>query len=93
MLVANMLVFLRFLEVLDGLERSGRPVGAISSYFRQHPTSWCRAMTERQKLTINEATTMSTRAYMFRMPEHLGLCLSDPREFNTPEDVFKALPN
>ena len=34
---SNSLVFLGFVEVQEGLERSGRLVGTISSYFRRNP--------------------------------------------------------
>ena len=39
-----------FLEVRQGLERSGRSVGRTSSYFHRNPTSWCRVMTKKQKI-------------------------------------------
>ena len=41
----RILVVLRFLEALEGLERSGRLVGKISSRFRRNPISWYRLMT------------------------------------------------
>ena len=54
------LVSLRFLEVLEGLERSGRLIGTISSYFHRNPTSWFRLLTKRlKKLRIKKATTIS----------------------------------
>ena len=36
--VSKMLVFVRFGEFLEGLERSGRLMGTISFYFRPDPT-------------------------------------------------------
>ena len=41
----NILGFWKFLEVLEGLKSSGRPVGRISTNFRPNPSSWCRVMT------------------------------------------------
>ena len=35
---SNILVFLWFLEVLEGLARSGRLIGIISFYFHRNPT-------------------------------------------------------
>ena len=42
----NNLDFLSFFWTLDGLERSGRPVGIISTYFRQKRSGGFRAMTK-----------------------------------------------
>jgi len=43
------LVFLRFMLVLNGLKSSGRPVGTISTYFRQKRSGGFRAMTKKPK--------------------------------------------
>ena len=48
--------FLRFLWTLDGLERSGRPVGTISTNFRQKRSSGFRAMTK----NLPKFTTINT---------------------------------
>ena len=45
----NNLVFLRFMLVLNGLKSSGRPVGTISTYFRQKRSGGFRAMTKKPK--------------------------------------------
>ena len=52
------LVFLIFRVVLDGLESSGRPVGTISTNFRQNPSGGFRAMTQNPPkcTTINTTT-------------------------------------
>ena len=43
---------------LNGLGRSGRPVGIISTYFRQNPSGGFRAMTKKpKKLTTKKVTT------------------------------------
>ena len=60
----QMLVSPRFLEVLEGLEGSGRLLGTISSYFRRNQTSWCRVLTkEQERLTIKKRMTTSMWAY------------------------------
>ena len=41
------LVFLAFLEVPEDLGRSGRPVGRISTNFRQNRTGGFRVMTKK----------------------------------------------
>ena len=56
----NILVLLRFLQALDGLERSGRLVGKRSSHFRPDPISRYRVMTKKpKKLTTKKATTIN----------------------------------
>ena len=40
--------FLMEFWTLDGLERSGRPVGIISTYFHQKRSGGFRAMTKKQ---------------------------------------------
>ena len=49
----NNLDFLSFLGVLDGLERSGRPVAIISTYFRQNSLRGFRAMTKNPKIKLS----------------------------------------
>ena len=54
----NILVW-RFLNALEGLKSSGRPVGTISTNFRQIPSGGFRAMTQKPKmLTTKKATTI-----------------------------------
>ena len=55
----NNLDFLSFSEGLDSLERSGRPVGIISTYFRQNSLRGFRAMTKNPpKFTTINTTTI-----------------------------------
>ena len=59
MLPLNNFYFLRFFWTLDGLERSGRPVGIISTYFRQKRSGGFRAMTKNPpKFTTINTTTI-----------------------------------
>lgn len=57
-MVSKILVFLRFLEVLEGLERSGRLKGRTSIYFHQKRSGGFRAMT--QKPSKNERLVRCT---------------------------------
>ena len=62
----NLLVFLKFFKVLDGLESSGRPVGIVSAYFRQNPSGGFRAMTKNHlKVTTKKVTTTNCSAYYY----------------------------
>ena len=55
--------FLMEFWTLVGLERSGRPVGIISTHFRQNPLGGFRAMTKKPKmLTTKKVTTTLMRA-------------------------------
>ena len=55
--------FLMEFWTLDGLERSGRPVGIISTYFRQKRSGGFRAMTKKpKKLTSIKLTSIKFRA-------------------------------
>ena len=47
MLVSKIFGFLRFWGVLEGLERSWRLIGRVSSYFPRNPTWWYRVMTNK----------------------------------------------
>ena len=49
----KMLVFLMFWEVLEGLERSARLIGRISSYFFRNQASWYRVMTKKLCTRVN----------------------------------------
>ena len=56
--------FLMDFLTLDGLERSGRPVGIISTYFRQNPTGGFRAMTKNTpNCTTIKCTSIKVWAY------------------------------
>ena len=80
-LVCNMLSFLRFLEVLEGLERSGRLVGWISCKFSRNSTWWRRVMTKNVKrLTTNEQQLFQCERRRPSQPptgpKHQGGCVS-----------------
>ena len=58
--------FLRFFWTLDDLERSGRPVGIISTYFRQNSSRGFRAMTKNPpKLTTKKQLIFSRKEYAY----------------------------
>ena len=52
---SEMLIFLRLMLVLEGLKRSGRPVGRISSYF--HGLRGADYDEKNKKITTKEVTT------------------------------------
>ena len=49
---SEILVFLWFSEVLEGLESSGRLAGSISTYFRAYKSPWSRVMTKKPNRKI-----------------------------------------
>ena len=61
----NYVLSLKF-GVLEGFKSSGRPVGNISTYFRQKRSGGFRAMTKKpKKLTSIKLTSIKFRAYCF----------------------------
>lgn len=79
-----MLVFLSFLDALEGLESSGRLVGRNSSYFCPNPMSWYRVMTKKQKNNdqkSNDDFNMSVKGYLQKheICLHKTSCYRRPR--------------
>ena len=51
------MVFLSFMVVLKGLERSGRLLGTMSSWWRPTNLPWCRAMINKNNKLTNISNT------------------------------------